>query len=328
MTDFSSRKEMVEAEQIQCLKEMEKQLATDPTNFPLREEYACLLNDNGFVKEAIEQYKCLITYIPDEPGFYYNLGVSYEKINDLEKALDVYKKCVQLDPEFVDARYNLAYTFDRLGQYVPAIQEYEKTIKLDPKDSNAHFNLGCVLSKCGDSDGAIRHLACSIKLNPRDEYAYFYLAYEMQKLGRLDEALKGYANVLKINPDYSWAHYNMGFIFLHRGQKQKAYEEFKITYKLNPHDFSALEKLLEVGIECGYQDEMLDILEELIIKDPKDSFAHFNIAEIYFEQKEYEDALHHYKQALNSPKVTECDIDQNKLKTRIKMIQSKLSKRI
>lgn len=325
MTNASEQKAKVDPEIRKYIDQLKKKLDNDPNNVSLRITYANDLAENGYNEEAIEQYRLLIVSFPDDAGLYYNLGVALEKINDMSNAIVAYRQSVKIDPYNVDGHYNLAYALDRTGEFELAIKEYKRTIELDPEDANAHFNLGCILSKCEDSKGAIKHLSIAANLNPNDEYAYFYLAYEMQKIGELEKAIEGYHKVLEINPDYSWANYNLGYIYLLQGKPDKAYHEFKTTYNNNRKDLKALKKLVEVGIECKKYDEILDLLENIIVAEPENAFAHFNIAEIYCVQKDFEDALHHYQKAINSPILKEFDIDLNKLKSRLKSIQTKTS---
>ncbi len=298
------------------------QLQGDPENDSLRQIYAMDLSENGYIEEAIVQYNVLISRFPREPDLYYNLGVLKEKLNDFKGAINAYTQAIKIEPCFVDAHYNLAYALDRSGNIKAAVESYNRTLELDPEDANAHFNLGCLLSKCGDSEGAIKHLTSSIKLNPRDEYAYFYLAFEMQNQGALDEALTYYNRVLEINPDYSWAHYNKGYIYLSRNQKELAYDAFKATYRLNESDYKAFKFYVELSIELGKHDNILDVLENRIVLNPVDAVAHFYIAEIYFAQKELEDAQHHYRKALTSPELPQSGIDVKKIQQKLNLLQA------
>ena len=324
MPELSEKNTDAKADALKQLEDMRIRLQNNPEDHELRHDYADELNENGFAKEAIKQYRYLISVFTDHPGLYYSLGVALEKNDELDLAVDAYKNAVRIDPCFVDGHYNLAYAYDRLEMPLLAIHEYKETIALDPEDSNAHFNLGCVLSKCNDSEGAIKHLKKSIDINPKDEYAHFYLAYEMQKLGNIEEAIKGYRSVLEINSGYSWSHFNLGFIYLSQGKKQQAYEEFLATYNLNPMDEEAFRKLITVGIDCEFYDATMDILEDRVVMNPKNAFIQFSMAEVYFKQSDYEDALHHYTLSLASPDVNNSGVDIKAVNLKIQKLKTLL----
>lgn len=304
---------------------LKREVAKTSDDLGLREDYAALLSENGYAAEAVEQYKILISMSPKEAMLYYNLGEALEKANDMNGAIFAYKQCLHFEPDNVDAHYNLAYALDRVGNYKSAMEEYKKTIELDPEEANAYFNLGCIYSKWRDSDKAMKYFNEAIRLNPADEYAHFYLAYEKQQLGNFDEAMQGYRRVLEINPDYSWAYFNMAYIYIGQKDYKKAYDAFKNTYRLNPGDTNALKKLIETGIDANMYDEILNMLEDIIIADQQHALAHYYIAEIYYKQKEYEDALHHYKKAYTSPRLKDFEIDLEKLKSRLKILPTRLA---
>ncbi|NLF84329.1 MAG: tetratricopeptide repeat protein, partial [Candidatus Gastranaerophilales bacterium] len=129
------------------LDELEKELKKHPTSDELRALYAESLIDEGLLDEALVQYRGLIKRHPDKADLYYNIGIIYEKQNELKLAQNYFEKAVKLSPEDADFRYSLAFTLDRSDNVERAIDEYRKTIELNPMDSNAHFNLGCIYTK-------------------------------------------------------------------------------------------------------------------------------------------------------------------------------------
>jgi tetratricopeptide (TPR) repeat protein len=58
----------------------------------------CRRSDSGRAREAIPLHEKAISLRPDNPFFYYNLGISYLVLGNTEKALEQKDKLLQLDP--------------------------------------------------------------------------------------------------------------------------------------------------------------------------------------------------------------------------------------
>jgi tetratricopeptide (TPR) repeat protein len=59
---------------------------------------AVTLSKSGRARDAIPLHEKAISLSPDNPFFYYNLGVSYLVLGNSEKALEQKEKLLQLDP--------------------------------------------------------------------------------------------------------------------------------------------------------------------------------------------------------------------------------------
>jgi arylsulfatase A-like enzyme/Tfp pilus assembly protein PilF len=58
------------------------------------------------------------------------LGISYSRMNRLQKALESYQQALKLDPHVAEAHLNLAYAYQRLHRGSDARQEYQAACKL------------------------------------------------------------------------------------------------------------------------------------------------------------------------------------------------------
>ncbi|HAF07372.1 MAG: tetratricopeptide repeat protein [bacterium] len=62
---------------------------------------------NQNFKEAIKIFEKGLAMFPDDIDIYYNLGIVYESINDIEKAKECFKKVLEIDSENTDAKKHL-----------------------------------------------------------------------------------------------------------------------------------------------------------------------------------------------------------------------------
>lgn len=276
------------------LDELEEALARNPENLKLRIVYAEQLIEDGFLLDAQEEYKDLIKVFPDNAELYFNLGVTYEKQNDLDKALECFEQAAVLDPEDPDFSYNVAFMLDRKGDYENAIEIYQTTLSLNPEDSNAYFNLGYIYSQQNKHELAIEHFKKAKEINPDDIYARFDLAFEYKKINNVEDALNEYIELIEASPGYSWAHFNVGCILYEQGELEQAIEFFLQTVTINPKDIEAYKILSDIATTPR---EALEYLKTGLAQNPQNGELHYYISLVYEKMSDYENQLFHLVKA-------------------------------
>lgn len=224
---------MSDIERIEKLQEM---LRNDPSNFQARRQLAMLLLDNGYKEEALAHFLHLTEIFKEDGELYYNIGIVYEKLKDLQNARKSYVKAIECEPEDVDSYYNLGLVYTDLGQYDKAIDCFETVLDSDNEDSNTYFNIGICYFKQEKFDSAKYYFERTVQLNPDDLYAHFYLGNIYKNSGESEIARKKFERVLEISPDYSWAYYNLAVLDFEAGDKNSAYENLQKTINFNPKD--------------------------------------------------------------------------------------------
>ena len=157
------------------IEELQSILKQDQTNFQARRELAVLLLDCGYSEEAKQHFLYLSKIFNDDSGIFYNLGITYEKLKDLNKAEDAYKKAIELAPDEVDAFYNLGLVYIDKKRYEDAVECFEHVLAKDNNDSNSYFSIGLCYFKEGKLDGAKYYFQRTVDLNDEDIYAHFYI---------------------------------------------------------------------------------------------------------------------------------------------------------
>lgn len=94
---------------------------------------ALFYQDQLKFEKAIEKYKVISEFYPDNQRAYYNLGYIYlVELNQPEKARDAFKQAIVIYPDYLEAIYNLGRTYEELGQYDLAREQYKRSLQLLP----------------------------------------------------------------------------------------------------------------------------------------------------------------------------------------------------
>ncbi len=92
---------------LEKIEKLQNLLRTDRSNFQARRQLAMLLLDNGYKEEALAHFLHLAEIFKEDSELYYNIGIVYEKLRDLDNAEKAYSNAVKFAPDDVDAYYNL-----------------------------------------------------------------------------------------------------------------------------------------------------------------------------------------------------------------------------
>lgn len=88
-------------------------------------------------RKAVEAYKKILDQNPDDHAALFNLGRSYNKLNEDQDAAKALKQAVKLNPEDSEYQTELGAILIKLAQYHEAIPPLKKALELDPENLRA-----------------------------------------------------------------------------------------------------------------------------------------------------------------------------------------------
>lgn len=111
---------------------LEKVLAADPTNAPIRAIAAQAALEGRMLDKARELLAALDETKITNPDIFFNMGVNFFNAGEVKDAIDYFGKTVKLDPAYVDAYYRRALAQLGLGQMAEAKADFQKVVELQP----------------------------------------------------------------------------------------------------------------------------------------------------------------------------------------------------
>lgn len=174
---------------------------------------------------------------------------------------------------------------------------------------------GCNQKQTDNSnDKSYKALVNDLKTNlsrsfkPENPYTYFTIANTTHKtIDKVDQkkkdatinyVIENYEHSIKLDPHFAPAYYGLGLVLYNNKDLKGAYENFKKAVEINPH----IETYhLSLGITCDKlkKDECAaQQYGNTINLNPKNTEALILLANIYFENKQYENAKELFEMAL------------------------------
>lgn len=100
------------------------------------------LSSEGKYEEATKAYQKSIDQNPLAPVAFYNLGIAYKNLRQLDKSAIALEKAVELAPTNLDIRLTLGNVYNLQERWKDAIGQLNIVVHRQQNDAEAHGNLG------------------------------------------------------------------------------------------------------------------------------------------------------------------------------------------
>ncbi|MCK4392980.1 tetratricopeptide repeat protein [Candidatus Bipolaricaulota bacterium] len=138
----------------------------------------------GRYQEAIQALEQAAGLNSEEAGYYYDLGLLWNKLDEFDKTIFYYSQVIDKDPEFVEAYVNrgTAY-FNKRADYTTARKNFETAVSIQPSHSLAHVCLGNALRELGELERAQKEYEIALELDPgKEPQAHVHAREELESL--------------------------------------------------------------------------------------------------------------------------------------------------
>ncbi len=285
-------------------------LRRDPTDIRLNNAYGLLLLRNAKIAESIPYFQAAIekqTWRNPNPysgEAYFNLGVANELLGELDKAYDALFKATWSGETAGTAYYHLACICAKRGELASALEFTLESLHRGWHNMKARALRAGVLAKL---PGRERELEALLRESLEIDPLYFGVLYRAASAAELERAMGGrvenylnlavelmgfgfyedMAEVLERCPEGSpMKYYGLAYAYGRMGNRELALEKARLGESLSP-DLCFPNRVEERLI--------LDYAVELLESAP---MAHYYLGELYYDKKQYEDAVSHWRAAV------------------------------
>jgi tetratricopeptide (TPR) repeat protein len=253
---------------------------------------------------------------------------TYQRNGTWTDDLMFWKDSVKKAPNNALAINNLGHALLQHGNYEKAISQFEKAIQKisfsktrnDNSLSIIYRNLGDAKYKKGDINEALFYHKKAIESDPSNEEAYIRLAIDLIKINKIKQAQIFLNKAITINPSNPNGYTQLGLILLKYKQLDLAMNKFKKALQLAPYDTEAHNNLANVYVQKHFTSsnlsgssfentvriahdrffltQALNHYQISLDIDPHNAKTYNNLANLFFQDNQYNKAVTYYKKAL------------------------------
>lgn len=207
------------------------------------------------------------------PSRYFNLGVLYAKLQELEKAAISLEKAVELDETYLEAQLFLGNIYQFDGKYAEAIEQYEKVVALDPYYLEAYARLSDLYNRVGLHEKALEENRKIMEIDPENTESYLRSSRIYLGKGDLEKAKEVLTDALKRDLDVSAVYSGLGYIAFTEENYDEAAEYYrKALDEAGDNDEGYFFYLATALYQGGRREEAVEVLEKKVLED-KDFFC-------------------------------------------------------
>ncbi|MGA1981203.1 MAG: tetratricopeptide repeat protein [Acidobacteriaceae bacterium] len=280
---------------------------------------------SGKYKEASIQFLNAIKLDRSFAPAYYQLALTYLKMDSLQQAYGALLKTVDLDPQNVDAHITLGNIYLEVhaipkaeiqardilainpnnadayallagvaqgkNDTAEAIKNIQRALQIEPNRASFHSALAVLEEKDPNTEAsAEQELAKAASLDPKSPTPHLYLAGLLEKKGDHQGAEQQLLAAIGADPKNLQARGALVSLYIRTGDNAKAEQTLLQTVNDLPDNQGAATLLAEYYIKAGQLDHAAQVFQGLDSKYPKSFAIKLTYARILFEKKDYTQA--------------------------------------
>ena len=256
--------------------------------------------NSGQIKEAIGIVEPLIKNFPNESLLYNIRGVCSHSCQNYKVAIDDFRKAVELNSDYAEAYYNLGVSYGDLGEIESAKKAYKNALRINNNYPTAQNNLGQILFTQGEFKESISHFEWALEFKPDFAEAYYNLGNAYLSIEDLHNAIKLLKKAISVKPDFADAYNNLGIAYLRTGEQELAREFFEDAIALVPayasahHNLTSVKKYYEKDSQVIQMESLLSNTE-MSIQDQ--IYFSFSLAKVYEDLGGHKELFKHLNKA-------------------------------
>lgn len=227
----------------EALANYEAVLQRRPDDFRIREGFAELLEANGDLVKATEQWQQVQHLLPRHPAGWFHAGRLLAQQQRFAEAEPFLVQALALRPDLAPAHRELARVYLQEHRIEEALAHFDAAGRLRPNDARLRFEMADILAANDRRDEALGYLREAIRIQPDYWEARYLLGVELAVREEVSEAAEQFAEVVRLQPQFVRGHLNLGVAWVRLGRIPEAIEQFRQTLAIEPDNAQAAQYL-------------------------------------------------------------------------------------
>ncbi len=227
----------------------------DWSDAEFRAHRAHRLYDEGRLTEAAEELQAAIAIDPSQPAWHFNLGLTYEAMDDIQAAIDCFQLALALDDSDVECLNCLAVNLTRLQRFDEALACYASIDRIDRGFEPAYCNRVATYSEMGDHEAAELAFYMARQIKDACPVCSYNLGNSYFVRGMLDHAVCSWQECLRLDPQHPHANVRLAEAYWQKRDLDAARECYKAQLRITPDDVDILLDYGELLVEVGAVDQ-------------------------------------------------------------------------
>ena len=257
---------------------------------PYLRELALLYDDMEKSEKAIELLNKVLDENPFSIDDWFSLAKVYARCKNYDKALEACDFALAIEENDESILAFKGYCYYDNGEYKEAVEQFKLFMEYTSDKAVAYELIAEAYGRMDMHEEAIEYLLKAIALNDCSHDLYYQLATNYYYIGNNDAAIDYLHKALACNNNDTEAHVFLGELLLQKEAYEEAYEHLLRTDRKPVTDTVSAAAFADACVHLQRYDEALEVLLQLVDKDPYEFQYIFDVILCYMQMDQYEDA--------------------------------------
>ncbi|NBV43015.1 tetratricopeptide repeat protein, partial [bacterium] len=276
----------------------QKALELDPANLMIMVDLAQQKYDMDLIDDAKALLKEVLQIDAKNGDAHLLIGIIKFDAGHFESALPHFEAAAKVLSKESTPLVFKARSLAELDRNDEAVEAFNQATERNPNDVEAYFFMAEFLLELQRVLDAIPYLEKTIEIDPLNDIASHRLGVIYLELQQYEAAAKVYEIRLQINPKNPDDQYRYGMALFNLKQYDDAIETFNTLLADDPNDIPALCSKGMAQFYQGASDTALATLADAQKKGPEHYMPRLHEGLVYFEQKNYANAIKCFEKAV------------------------------
>lgn len=280
---------------------------------------ARIYSNNKSFENALTDYNALLAQNPEHKEAVYFRGIVRYQLSQFDLAIDDFQYALKLpntETQTVffkieeesnaasgiatisnvesDIWNNIGLCYLAMKQYEKAIISFGYGIKTDANSMDLYINRALAFEKLGETTGAIRDYEFVLSKIPNHAIATYNLMNIRKIHDPVYDQLEPLNSFIEENASFSHGYASRGLFYYNAANYDSALSDFNKALKLNPENIDNLFNLALCHEKLKNTDRAAELFLTLTERDPGHSGAYFNLGNLQFKQRLFDEAIIYY----------------------------------
>lgn len=247
-------------------------------------------------------YRWVTQHVSQHPQLLKSLAKCYVTDGKITEAVQTYQKAVELNPSDVEAHHTLGILFTQVNEPEQAQLHFDKVVSLNPNHFESLYELGHIYTEKQDYMRALYYFKEATKQTEHHPYLLSNMAYVLFKLGDMEGAVAAYNDALEYGTDNEWRSavaQTLGALYYQTFDDDEAAKEaFGLALTLDSSNTEAAMMLAELYFEEGDFQSALSLYESIDERGYATASVYSHVGYILWQMDRNDEALTAYQKAL------------------------------
>ena len=243
-----------------------------------------LAND---VPKAVAEYRAALRFDPNSAFLRVRLAALQFLSGNMQRAMSMLDEVQSAQVGDAVVLVEMAKIYAGGGQFARALGLYDEAIRLNPERGETYFDKGVLLLNLDQPREAETVLTQGLDHAPESHFGYFYQGKALEAQGKRTEAKEAYLQALTRAKRFEPAYQALLKLYEFEGNRQEAIDLYdRFVSSVTPRDETFRKDFVRFLVKQEDYARALDILEQMIVDDPRDVKLQIQRALVYVEMKE------------------------------------------